>query len=84
MPCSMPASRPTLTGEIINVVDTHMSAVTLMVGGLYTCSLLLFTSRLLPSSVHSKVACETAAKTGMIMIFGEITTKAVRVRATES
>ena len=24
----------------------------------------------------SKVACETAAKTGMIMIFGEITTKA--------
>ena len=25
----------------------------------------------------SKVACETAAKTGMIMIFGEITTKAV-------
>ena len=26
---------------------------------------------------ESKVACETAAKTGMIMIFGEITTKAV-------
>ncbi|KAL3234271.1 S-adenosylmethionine synthase 2 [Nakaseomyces bracarensis] len=26
---------------------------------------------------HSKVACETAAKTGMIMVFGEITTKAV-------
>ena len=25
---------------------------------------------------HSKVACETAAKTGMIMVFGEITTKA--------
>lgn len=25
----------------------------------------------------SKVACETAAKTGMIMVFGEITTKAV-------
>ena len=25
---------------------------------------------------RSKVACETAAKTGMIMIFGEITTKA--------
>ena len=24
----------------------------------------------------SKVACETAAKTGMIMVFGEITTKA--------
>ena len=30
---------------------------------------------------RSKVACETAAKTGMIMIFGEITTKAVRARA---
>jgi hypothetical protein len=29
---------------------------------------------------RSKVACETAAKTGMIMIFGEITTKAVRAR----
>jgi len=26
---------------------------------------------------HSKVACETACKTGMVMIFGEITTKAV-------
>lgn len=25
---------------------------------------------------HSKVACETAAKTGMVMVFGEITTKA--------
>lgn len=25
---------------------------------------------------HSKVACETASKTGMIMVFGEITTKA--------
>jgi len=25
---------------------------------------------------HSKVACETACKTGMVMIFGEITTKA--------
>lgn len=25
---------------------------------------------------HSKVACETAAKTGMIMVFGEITTRA--------
>jgi len=25
---------------------------------------------------HSKVACETCAKTGMVMIFGEITTKA--------
>nr|QWE91268.1 methionine adenosyltransferase [Placidida sp.] len=25
---------------------------------------------------HSKVACETATKTGMVMIFGEITTKA--------
>mgnify|MGYP003362334171 FL=1 len=25
---------------------------------------------------HSRVACETAAKTGMIMVFGEITTKA--------
>jgi S-adenosylmethionine synthetase len=25
---------------------------------------------------NSKVACETAAKTGMIMVFGEITTKA--------
>ncbi|KAJ2129803.1 methionine adenosyltransferase sam2, partial [Coemansia sp. RSA 921] len=25
---------------------------------------------------YSKVACETAAKTGMIMVFGEITTKA--------
>lgn len=24
----------------------------------------------------SKVACETAAKTGMVMVFGEITTKA--------
>jgi S-adenosylmethionine synthetase len=24
----------------------------------------------------SKVACETASKTGMIMVFGEITTKA--------
>lgn len=30
-----------------------------------------------PSAACSKVACETAAKTGMIMIFGEITTKAV-------
>ena len=27
------------------------------------------------------VACETATKTGMVMIFGEITTKAVRARA---
>lgn len=26
---------------------------------------------------HSRVACETCAKTGMVMIFGEITTKAV-------
>jgi len=26
---------------------------------------------------HSKVACETAAKTGMILVFGEITSKAV-------
>lgn len=26
---------------------------------------------------HSRVACETAAKTGMILVFGEITTKAV-------
>jgi S-adenosylmethionine synthetase len=26
---------------------------------------------------HSKVACETATKTGMIMVIGEITTKAV-------
>ena len=25
---------------------------------------------------HSKVACETATKTGMVMVFGEITTKA--------
>jgi S-adenosylmethionine synthetase len=25
---------------------------------------------------HSKVACETAVKTGMVMVFGEITTKA--------
>lgn len=25
---------------------------------------------------NSKVACETASKTGMIMVFGEITTKA--------
>ena len=25
---------------------------------------------------NSKVACETATKTGMIMVFGEITTKA--------
>ena len=25
---------------------------------------------------HSKVACETCTKTGMVMIFGEITTKA--------
>jgi len=25
---------------------------------------------------HSKVACETACKTGMVMVFGEITTKA--------
>lgn len=36
------------------------------------------TSDFFPSrpSRCSKVACETAAKTGMIMIFGEITTKA--------
>ena len=26
---------------------------------------------------HAKVACETIAKTGMIMVFGEITSKAV-------
>jgi len=26
---------------------------------------------------HSKVACETATKTGMVMVLGEITTKAV-------
>jgi len=31
----------------------------------------------LAADPDSKVACETAAKTGMIMIFGEITTKAV-------
>lgn len=26
---------------------------------------------------HAKVACETATKTGMILVFGEITSKAV-------
>lgn len=31
----------------------------------------------LASDPDSKVACETAAKTGMVMVFGEITTKAV-------
>ena len=28
------------------------------------------------SPPRSKVACETATKTGMVMVFGEITTKA--------
>jgi len=31
----------------------------------------------LASDPYSKVACETASKTGLVMIFGEITTKAV-------
>lgn len=33
-------------------------------------------SRAMSSYLRSKVACETATKTGMVMIFGEITTKA--------
>lgn len=64
MPSLTPALRRTPTGARCDAVSLFRSEHHL---------------RLFPSLSLlrcSKVACETAAKTGMIMIFGEITTKA--------